>query len=140
MFPKRINPITTMKGFPRYVDGARTLKGDGNFPSVGQRRGVSFCERSIALGLQFARHKNNTPELRGECYRAVFAFLKEQMGNGAFASTDPATAYFVDFGNALNTIANQVVGRIGLATNEPAEFIRLKFSQDTRALDSASNT
>jgi phage tail sheath protein FI len=140
VFPKRINPITTMKGVPRYVDGARTLKGDGNWPSVGQRRGVSFAERSIKLGLQFARHKNNTPELRGDCKRTVFAFLKDQMDAGAFVTKDPATAYFVDFGDALNTVANKIVGRIGLATAQPAEFIVLKFSQDTRALDSASNS
>lgn len=140
VFPKRINPITTMKGFPRYVDGARTLKGDGNFPTVGQRRGVSFAERSIKLGLQFARHKNNTPELRSDCYRTVYGFLKEQMDNGAFVTKDPATAYFVDFGDALNTVANKIVGRIGLATAQPAEYIVLKFSQDTRALDSASNS
>lgn len=136
VFPKRINPITTMKGFPRFVDGARTLKGDGNFPTVAQRRGVSFVERSIKLGLQFARHKNNTPELRAECHRTVYGFLKQQTDNGAFASKDPAKAFFVDFGDALNTVANQVVGRIGLATAEPAEYIRLRFSQDTRALDS----
>jgi phage tail sheath protein FI len=140
VFPKRINPITTMKGFPRYVDGARVLKGDGNFPTVGQRRGVSFTERSLKLGLQFARHKNNTTELRADCERTVRAFLKEQMDNGAFLTKDPDTAFFVDFGDALNTVANKIVGRIGLATAEPAEFIVLKFSQDTRALDSASNT
>ena len=139
VFPKRINPITTMKGFPRYVDGARTLKGDGNFPTVAQRRGVSFVERSVKLGLQFARHKNNTADLRAQLFRTVFAFLKGQADLGAFASKDPAKAFFVDFGDALNpaTSPNVVTGRIGLATVQPAEFIKLKFSQDTRALDSS---
>ena len=44
-----------------------------------------------------------------------------------------------DFGEALNPpsviFAGQVVGRIGLATAKPAEFIVLRFSQDTRALE-----
>ncbi len=139
VFPQRINPITTMKGFPRFVDGARTLKGDGNFPTVAQRRGVSFVERSIKLGLQFARHKNNTPSLRALLYRSVYAFLKTQMDVGAFQSTDPSTAFFVDFGDGLNPPGqlNTVIGRIGLATTQPAEYIRLRFSQDTRAVDAA---
>ncbi len=139
LYPKRINPITTMKGFPRFVDGERTLKGDGNWPTIGQRRGVSFTERSIKLGLQFARHKNNTSELRGTLTRTVFAFLKSETDAGCFATKDPATAFFVDFGDALNpaTQPNIVTGRIGLATVEGAEFIVLKFSQDTRAIDQA---
>ncbi len=141
LFPQRINPITTMKGFPRFVDGARTLKGGGNFPTIAQRRGVSFVERSIKLGLQFARHKNNTPTLRATLYRSVYKFLKDQMDVGAFASTDPTTAFFADFGDALNPPQqrNTIIGRIGLATVEPAEYIRLKFSQDTRAIDAALN-
>lgn len=137
VFPQRINPITTMKGFPRYVDGARTLKGGGNFPTVAQRRGVSFAERSIKLGLQFARHKNNNEPLRNTLKRTVFVFLKSQMDVGAFASTIPDEAFFVDFGAALNpaTSPNIITGRIGLATVQPAEFIILRFSQDTRAID-----
>ena len=47
-------------GLPRYIDGSRTLKGNGNFPYVAERRGVIFIERSLKQGLQFARHKNNT--------------------------------------------------------------------------------
>lgn len=139
VFPQRINPITTMKSFPRFVDGARTLKGTGNFPTIAQRRGVSFVERSIKLGLQFARNKNNTPTLRATLTRSVFAFLVTQMNVGAFASTDPKTAFFVDFGDGLNPPGqfNTIIGRIGVATVQPAEFIRLKFSQDTRAIDTA---
>jgi phage tail sheath protein FI len=139
VFPKRINPLTTMKGFPRFIDGARTLKGDGNWPTVAQRRGVSFVERSVKLGLQFARHKNNTPELRSQLYGTVYAFLKTQTDLGAFASKDVDKAFFVDFGDALNpaTSPNVVTGRIGLATTQPSEFIRLLFSQDTRAVDAA---
>ena len=61
------------------------------------------------------------------------------MKNGAFASNDPKTAFFVDFGAALNppsvVFSRQVIGRIGLATAKPAEFIILRFSQDTRALE-----
>jgi phage tail sheath protein FI len=139
VFPKRINPLTAYPGTPRHIDGARTLKGDGNFPTVAERRGVIFIEQSLKLGLLFAKHQNNTEALRAALTRTVTAFLLIQLRNGAFASADPRKAFFVDFGEALNPPssinAGQVVGRIGLATAKPAEFIILRFSQDTRAID-----
>jgi phage tail sheath protein FI len=138
VFPKLINPLTTFPGAPRHIDGARTLKGDGNFPTVAERRGVIFIEQSLKLGLLFAKHHNNTEALRAALARTVTAFLLIQLKNGAFASNDPKQAFFVDFGPALNppsvVFARQVIGRIGLATAKPAEFVILRFSQDTRAL------
>lgn len=138
VFPKRINPLTVFPGAPRHIDGARTLCGTGNFPTVGERRGAIFIEQSIKAGLQFARHQNNTEELRETVARTVNAFLLIQMRNGAFRTKNPATAFFVDFGEGLNppsdVFAGKLTGRIGLATNKPAEFIILRFSQDTRAL------
>jgi hypothetical protein len=139
VFPKRINPLTAFPGAPRHIDGARTLKGNGNFPTVAERRGVIFIEQSLKLGLLFAKHQNNTESLRATLARTVTAFLLIQLKNGAFSSNDPKKAFFVDFGEALNppsvVFSGQVVGRIGLATAKPAEFIVLRFSQDTRALE-----
>ncbi len=137
VFPKRINPLTTQPGLPLFIDGARTLKGGGNFPTVAERRGVSFIEKSVKLALEDFRQKNNTPTLRGAISRTVEGFLQAQMRFGAFRSTDPAKAFFVDFGDALNPPSQQniVTGRIGLATPKPTEFIVLRFSQDTRAIE-----
>jgi len=139
VYPKRINPLTTIPGSPRYIDGSRTLKGGGNFPSVAERRGAIFIEQSVKTGLQFARHKKNTEELRATVSRTVEAFLLVQMKNGAFRTNDPATAFFVDFGEGLNPasvqFAGKLVGRIGIATAKPAEYIVTRFSQDTRALE-----
>lgn len=139
VYPKRINPLTVFPGAPRHIDGTRTLKGNGNFPSVAERRGVIFIEQSVKNGLQFARHSNNNEELRARVDRSVTAFLLIQMNNGAFRTKDPATAFFVDFGEGLNTTAVQfagkLIGRIGLATNKPTDWVILRFSQDTRALE-----
>ena len=139
VFPKNINPLTVFPGAPHHIDGARTLKGDGNFPTVAERRGVIFIEQSLKRGLVFAKHKPNTEALRAALARTTTAFLLVQMKNGAFASNDPKTAFFVDFGEALNppsvVFSRQVIGRVGLATAKPAEFIILRFSQDTRALE-----
>ena len=139
VYPRRINPLTTGPGLPRFVDGSRTLKATGNFPYVAERRGVSFIARSLRQGLQFARHRNNTEALRAEVRRTVTAFLLQQMRDGAFRSTDPATAFFVDVSDALNPPSEVMAGRlhvrVGLATNKPAEFIILRIAADTRALD-----
>jgi hypothetical protein len=139
VFPKNVNPLTVFPGVPRHIDGARTLKGDGNFPTVAERRGVIFIEQSLKRGTLFAKHQNNTEALRATLHRTTTAFLLIQMRNGAFASNDPKKGFFVDFGEALNTPAvvfsRQVVGRIGVATAKPAEFVVLRFSQDTRAIE-----
>ncbi len=139
VYPKRINPLTTGTGQPCYIDGSRTLKGDGDFPYVSERRGVSFIERSIKRGLQFARHRANTEGLRATVRRTLKAFLVSQMNNGAFRSRDPKKAFFIDVSDKLNTpsvvFAGKLLARIGLATNKPAEFVIVSVSQDTRALD-----
>nr|WP_255203769.1 phage tail sheath subtilisin-like domain-containing protein [Myxococcus sp. AM011] len=139
VYPRRINPLTTGPGLPRFIDGSRTLKASGNFPYVAERRGVSFIERSVKAGLQFARHRNNTEGLRAQVRRSIATFLLAQMKNGAFRSQEPAKAFFVDVSDALNppsvVFAGKLVARIGLATNKPAEFIVLRIAQDTRALE-----
>ena len=137
VYPHRINPLTTGSGLPRFIDGSRTLKSDGQFPYVGERRGVIFIERSLRQGLQFGRHKNITEDLLAEVRRTVTAFLLTQMNNGAFASRDPAKAFFVDLSmnTATTRFAGKIILRVGLATNKPAEFIILLISQDTRALE-----
>jgi hypothetical protein len=139
VYPKRINPLTSGTGKPRFIDGAVTLKSTGNFPFTSQRRAAIFIEQSTKNGLEFVRHRNNTDALRAACDRTVRSFLRGEMRKGAFASMDPATAFFVDFGKGLNTdaviFAAQLIGRIGLALNTPAEWVILKFSKDTRALE-----
>lgn len=139
VFPARINPITAIDGSPRHVDGARTLKGDGNFPSVSERRGVIFIEVSLKKGLLFAKHRNNDRRLRMEVKRAIEAFLLIQFGVEAFRGATPSESFFVDVSDALNTIerifAGQLHAKIGLATQKPAEFIILTFTQDTRELE-----
>lgn len=138
LYPKRINPISIVGG-RIIVDGVRTLRYDSNFPTVAERRGVIFIEYSVKAGLEFARMRNNDAALRAEVRRTIQQFLIAQMNVGAFRSRKPAEAFLVDVGDELNppsvTFAGQLIARIGLATQKPAEFINLIFSQDTRALD-----
>jgi hypothetical protein len=137
--PNLINPITRLRGQPIACDDVMTLKADGNFPTIAERRGVSFIERSIKDGLQFARIRNNDESLRDEVDRTITAFLLVQMRLKAFRSMDPAKAFYVDVGDALNPpteqFANKLNARTGLATQKPSRFLILSFAQDTRAID-----
>lgn len=137
--PNLINPITQLRGQPIAVDDVQTLLAGGNFPTVAERRGVTFIERSVEDGTQWARLRNNDDELRGAIFRTVEAFLLLQMRAGAFRSRDPETAFFVDTGTGINPASEAFAGRVnvrvGLATQKPARFIIFSFSQDTRALD-----
>jgi len=138
LYPKRINPLTTAPALPRFIDGSKTLKSGGNFPYIAERRGVSFIERSLRQGLQPARHKPHTEALRAQVRRTITAFLLTQMRIGAFRSNEPDKAFFVDASAQLNppevVLAGQLIVRVGLATNKPAEFLILRISQDTRSL------
>lgn len=137
--PKLINPITRHRGKPIAVDDVLTLHAGGAFPTIAERRGVSFIERSVKDGTQFARIRNNDESLRDEIFRTVDTFLLMQMRVKAFRSMDPDKAFFVDVGDALNGASEQFLGkvntRIGLATQKPSRFLIFSFSQDTRAID-----
>lgn len=139
IFPKRINPLTTQEGLPRFIDGPLTLRSTGNFPTVAERRGVIHIEQSLIIGTAFARHSNNDEALRARVERTATDFLTAQMRVGAFRSKDPKKAFLVDVGSGLNTesvvFSGRLIMRIGLATQKPAIFVIMRVSQDTRALE-----
>jgi hypothetical protein len=139
LYPARINPITQITGTPRHIDGGRDLKVTGNWPHISQRRGVSYIEATIKRGLVWAKHLPNTPELRKRVERVVTMFLLGEMNVGAFASREPAKAFYVDVSDRLNppSVVNsgKLVLRVGLAMNTPSEFIEVRITADTRALE-----
>lgn len=141
VYPYRINPINRTPGGLWYVDGSRTLKSTGNFPSIGERRGVIFIAGSLKEGLAIFKHRFNNRTNRQRAIRSITQFLIGEMNKGAFRSTNPADAFFVDGSDALNPVANEFAGimtfRIGLATNKPTDWIILLITQDTRALEAS---
>lgn len=139
IFPKRINPIRRDEG-PIYLDGARCIKGDGNFPFVQQSRGTINIARSLMKGLDYTRHKRNSIKLRRRVERDTENFLNKEMDKNAFADNTPANAYFLDVSESLNKpsvrASGRIMVRIGLAYDDPAEFGVLLISRDTRQLES----
>ena len=145
LYPVNINPIWSYTGSGGFiVDGGRCAKGTGNFPFIAPRRGASYIEQTMKAGIQFARHRNNNRTLRARCDRTLRMFLLQQMGLNAFASQDPASAFYLDFdvagiglNNAVVQYARQLKARIGLAFSTPAEFVWIDFSADLRAIEAA---
>jgi phage tail sheath protein FI len=139
LYPKRINPISTFPGAPIFVDGVRVLKGQFNFPTVAQRRGVIFIEQSIKDGMQVYRYRANNEETQQEVERTIGAFLLQQFRARAFRGSTPANSYFVQADETVNPPTEVDAGRlnvrIGVATQRPAEFIVLRFSQDLRDVE-----
>jgi len=139
VFPALINPISKEPGTSWFLDGARTLKSDGNWPTIGERRGIIFVEQSLQQALVTLRHRNITPRLLKEGADAATSFLLIPTRAGKLATTNPAQAFLVDFGPGLNNAAtNQartVWGRVAIATAEPAEFVNIIIAPDTRLLD-----
>ena len=138
VFPKRINPIVFVPNQGFFPDGARTLLGTSNFPSVGERRGVSTIETLAKEALLFAKNKINNEDLRDRVENVLLSIIDPFVRAGCLASKDREKAAFVDVSEQLNNAAvraqGKLLARIGLATNKPAEFIVLLVSQDTRAL------
>lgn len=138
VYPALVNPIDNQGGALN-LDGTRTLKSSGDFANIAARRGVIFIEQSLKQGIDFARHKNHTAELRAEVARTIIRFLIAQMKVGAFKTKDPATAFYVDVGAGINTpdvvAAGQLKARVGLNTNETVDWVILTFTKDTRALE-----
>lgn len=134
VFPSNINPLTTWSGTQPHIDGPKCLKTSGLFASVGERRGMSYIERLIKLTVRNSIHDNNTSELRDQLTRTVRGILKAEMDVGAFVSKIPEKAFFVDFGDALNTpdviAANKLKGKVGVAKAKPAYWIIIEISED----------
>jgi phage tail sheath protein FI len=137
VYPHRINPLTTGPGLPRYIDGSRTLKGDGNFPYVAERRHLhrALAEAGAPVRAPQEQHRG-APRAGAAHHHGLPARADE---HGAFRSKTPSAAFFVYVSEQLNTstviFAGKLIARVGLATNKPAELIILRISQDMRALE-----
>ena len=135
VYPSRINPITTTPGNPIYIDGSRTLKSNGQFPYVAEKRGVIFVKQSLKSGLEFARHRNNDSRLRAEVFRTIKAFLLVQMNNGAFRYTEPEKAFQIEISeDPLDIMNHQLRGKVLLATNKAVDWVVIEIGQDLRDL------
>jgi phage tail sheath protein FI len=135
VYAHRINPFNTA-GPHAFLDGSRTLKATGSFPSVAERRGAMYIEAGLRAALTFTTNQVNTSALRAQVKNTSTSFLVIQMNNGAFRSHAQANAFFVDVSDALNppavVQAGKLVIRVGLAMQKPAVFAVLNLELPTQ--------
>lgn len=138
LYPDLINCIVGLDGYPIHMDGCKTLLSTGNWPTIGERRGVIYIEQSLQNGLVPFKHRKIKASTLAALSRAITAFLTIQNNNDAFASDDPSESFSVDTGVGINTPADaqdlEMNARIGLATAKPGEFVILRVGQDTTLL------
>lgn len=139
LYPDRINIIHhDATGEPFYIDGSRTLASGGPFPSIGESRGVIFITETIRQYADPKRHQNITLRLLAEIRNVSELFLRKQADLGAFFTADPARAFYVDTSENVNPASERAKHVLhvvlGLNKAEPAEWIVLEVTKDTRAL------
>lgn len=126
-FDDLINALRVEKGKTPYIDGARTLKSTGPFPTVGESRGTMMVMSNLIESWGNMRNANIRDSLYPRLTTTAVVYLGKLTKADCFQSKDPKQAFFIDFGKGLNTpdvvAAREVVGIVGLRTSPPAEFI-----------------
>jgi hypothetical protein len=135
-----LNPlgINCIRNFPNRgirVWGARTLvepdKTEWRYISV--RRLISYIEKSIELGTQWAVFEPNDEDLWARVRRTVSNFLERIWREGALFGATPAQAFYVKCDAELNPPETMILGRlyveVGVCPVRPAEFVIIRISQ-----------
>lgn len=135
-----LNPlgINCIRKFPNRgirIWGARTLvepdKTEWRYISV--RRLISYIERSIEAGTQWAVFEPNDEELWTQVRYTVSNFLERIWREGALFGASPSQAFYVKCDAENNTPETMTLGRlyidVGVCPVRPAEFVVFRISQ-----------
>ncbi len=135
-----LNPlgINCIRKFPNRgirIWGARTLvepdKTEWRYISV--RRLISYIERSIEVGTQWAVFEPNDQELWTQVRYTVSNFLERIWREGALFGSTPQQAFYVKCDEENNTPETMTLGRlyidVGVCPVRPAEFVVFRISQ-----------
>lgn len=135
-----LNPlgINCIRNFPNRgirIWGARTLvepdKTEWRYISV--RRLISYIEKSIELGTQWAVFEPNDEDLWARVRRTVSNFLERIWREGALFGATPEQAFYVKCDEELNPPETMILGRlyieVGVCPVRPAEFVVFRISQ-----------
>ncbi len=135
-----LNPIgiNCIRSFPNRgirIWGARTLvepdKTEWRYISV--RRLISYIEKSIELGTQWAVFEPNDEDLWARVRRTVSNFLERLWREGALFGATPQQAFYVKCDEELNPPETMILGRlyveVGVCPVRPAEFVVFRISQ-----------
>lgn len=135
-----LNPlgINCIRKFPNRgirIWGARTLvepdKTEWRYISV--RRLISYIERSIEVGTQWAVFEPNDKQLWTRVRYCISNFLERIWREGALFGANPEQAFYVKCDQENNTPETMTLGRlyidVGVCPVRPAEFVVFRISQ-----------
>lgn len=130
----RINALVQWPHTGRVVWGARTIDAaGGEWPYIQMRRLFMFVEKSVFNSTHIHVFKNNNASLWSAIRTQVSSFLETLHDAGYFAGETADESFFVicdRTNNPQNTVDQGIVFcDVGLAPNNPAEFIVFRFSQ-----------
>lgn len=142
--PRGINCIRKFRNRGTLVWGARTLAqmDDTEWRYISVRRLISYIERSIEEGTQWAVFEPNDEDLWARVTRTVKNFLERIWRQGALYGSTPEEAFYVKCDGELNTPETMKLGLlyidVGVAPVRPAEFVVFRISQWDPTQDGAS--
>jgi hypothetical protein len=133
--PVSVNCFRVFPGRGVRPYGARTLSSDASWRYVNVRRSASAIAHSIYLGTQWAVFEPNDRTLEKKLIREASAFLAGLWRKGYMQGDSRSESFYVrcDASTTSRTQrdAGQIIVEIGLALAHPAEFIIVRFAQQT---------
>lgn len=133
--PVGINCVRKFRNRGTLVWGARTLaqKDDTDWRYVSVRRLMSYIEKSIEEGTQWAVFEPNDEDLWARVTRTAKNFLERMWRSGALFGSTPEEAFYVKCDSELNTPETMKLGQlfveVGVSPVRPAEFVVFRISQ-----------
>lgn len=132
-----VNAIRVVPGVGPAIMGARTLDQAAATRYINVRRSLSYLDREMKNQLQFALFRNNDNVLWGQMRTVLDSFLTGFWGAGGLRGASKAQAFYVKIdsdNNKAADIANGIVNiEVGVALQYPAEFIKIKLTQQTQS-------
>lgn len=130
-----VNAIRVVAGVGPAIMGARTLKQTTAARYVNIRRSLTFLDREMRNRLEFAVYRNNDALLWNQMKTVLDSFLVGFWNAGGLRGGTKAQAYYIKIdseNNSPSDVANGVVNvEVGVALQYPAEFIKVKLTQQT---------
>jgi hypothetical protein len=116
------------------LTAARTLSLDPQYRQLSVRRLVILIRKTLEQEMQWVVFEPNNASLQLELRLLLESFLRALFKQGAFRGVTESDSFFVRCDETVNppfiTDAGRLIAEIGIAPDEPIEFILLRLSRD----------
>lgn len=130
-----VNAIRNVAGVGPAIMGARTLDQAKSTGYINIRRSLSYLDREMRNRLEFAIFRNNDLVLWNTMKTVLDTFLTGFWQAGGLRGGQKTQAFYIKIdseNNSPSDIANGIVNvEVGVALQYPAEFIKVKLTQQT---------